>query len=116
MADEEKEEATVEEETSAIESPEDVFLNGDTNEEATCCGDEDDQEEIENGITDDDVLEPGLPRRSSLMKKDASRRPKRKKTVSFTSMDKKIATGKETYELLLFFFVPLGCTSSQGCH
>jgi hypothetical protein len=100
MADgDEKEEVILEEEEDEHEpldecAGEDVFVNGDGDEE-NCDAplreeEEEYEEEGQDGITD----ESGLPRRSSLMKRDASRRPKRKKTVSFSSMDKKIATGK----------------------
>ena len=97
MADDEKEE-TIAEENLAHESCGDVFLNGEANGDTACRAEdeeEEEEEEEENGISDN-LPESVLPRRSSLMKKDAaSRRPKRKKTVSFSSMDKKIATGKE---------------------
>ena len=97
MADDEKEE-TIGEENLALESCGDVFVNGEENGDAACRAEEEEEEEEEehqNGINDN-LPETVLPRRSSLMKKDAaSRRPKRKKTVSFSSMDKKIATGKE---------------------
>lgn len=100
MADDEKEE-TIAEENLALESAGDVFLNGDANGDAACPAEEngeeeeEEEDEDENGIIDS-LPESVLPRRSSLMKKDAaSRRPKRKKTVSFSSVDKKIATGKE---------------------
>lgn len=84
------------------EKPEDVFLNGDNN---VCDeeNEEEDDDEDEYGVCNSDTNLSGqvLPRRSSLMNKDGSRRPIRKKTVSFSSMptEKKIATGKENLKL-----------------
>lgn len=78
---------------------EDVFLNGDKNVCVDVCDKEDDDEDEDNAVFSSDTNLPDqvLPRRSSLMNKDGSRRPMRKKTVSFSSMptEKKIATGKE---------------------
>ena len=113
MADDEKEE-TIAEENIALEPSEDVFLNGEANGDATCRaedGEEEGEEEDQNGINDN---LPGsvLPRRSSLMKKDASKRPQRKKTVSFSSVDKKIATGKTSYYCCISCDA---CASSVRC-
>ena len=84
---------------------EEVILNGDNDvsvivrdeEDDGLLEDEDDDED-EYGVFSSDANLPDqvIPRRSSLMKKDCSRRPARKKTVSFSSMpkEKKIATGK----------------------
>lgn len=93
MADSEKE-GTIPEENYVAETSEDVFVNGEPNGDASCQADEEEDEEEEQPVSNDNSSGSVLPRRSSLMKKDAaSRRPQRKKTVSFTSMDKKIATG-----------------------
>ncbi|BFZ05127.1 hypothetical protein BsWGS_08166 [Bradybaena similaris] len=77
---------------------EDVFLNGDNNVCEEEENEEDDDDEDEYGVCNSDTNLPDqvLPRRSSLMNKDGSRRPIRKKTVSFSSMptEKKIATGR----------------------
>lgn len=96
MADDEKEEVVLEEENAEADVTGDVFLNGEANGDAACRADEDDEEEDEDhNAFCDNVSGSVLPRRSSLMKKDAAnKRPLRKKTVSFTSMDKKIATCK----------------------
>lgn len=93
MADEDKESAEPRE--LCTEKQEDVFLNGNENAEA----EEDDTSQVN---LDPNLPEQVLPRRSSLMNRDAaSRRPQaqqRKKTVSFSSMptERKIATGKKT--------------------
>ncbi|XP_046546164.1 LOW QUALITY PROTEIN: inactive phospholipase C-like protein 2 [Haliotis rubra] len=73
------------------EKPEDVFLNGDSNNKLEECEDQ-------NTECDSELPESVLPRRSSLMNKDAgNRRPQRKKTVSFSSMptERKIATAQD---------------------
>ncbi|PVD33909.1 hypothetical protein C0Q70_05171 [Pomacea canaliculata] len=97
MADDEKEEVVLEEENAEADVTGDVFLNGEANGDAACRADEDDEEEDEDhNAFCDNVSGSVLPRRSSLMKKDAAnKRPLRKKTVSFTSMDKKIATSQD---------------------
>ncbi|GFO50704.1 phosphoinositide phospholipase c [Plakobranchus ocellatus] len=83
---------------------EEVILNGDNSvsvivhdEEEELIEDDDDEED-EYGVfgTDSNLPDQVIPRRSSMMNKDRSRRPARKKTVSFSSMptEKKIATGR----------------------
>lgn len=126
MADDEKEE-TIVEENLALESCGDVFVNGEANGDTACRAEDEEEEEEEeeqNGISDN-LPESVLPRRSSLMKKDAaSRRPKRKKTVSFSSMDKKIATGKKcilsvnVYRHLcaVHTLCHSGCSVKNGCN
>ncbi|GFR75162.1 phospholipase C [Elysia marginata] len=84
---------------------EEVILNGDKNVSVIVRdGEEEDlleyEDEDEYGVfrssSDTNLPHQGIPRRSSMMNKDRSRRPARKKTVSFSSMptEKKIATGK----------------------
>ena len=91
MADEEKESAEPREQCT--EKQEDVFLNGDENTEL-----DDDTSQVN---LDPNLPDQVLPRRSSLMNRDAasrrSQQPQRKKTVSFSSMptERKIATGKK---------------------
>ena len=67
-----------------------VFLNGDS-EDGTKCESPYDVESMDTLSS-----EHTMPRKSSFMNKDGSRRTNRKKTVSFSSMptERKIATGK----------------------
>ena len=88
MADEELD-APPEKENSVLQV-EEVFINGDS-EDKTSSMDPSEQESM-----DTISVEPMLPRKSSFMSKDGSRRHgNRKKTVSFSSMptERKIATG-----------------------
>ena len=88
MADEEPHVRPEKENTSVLQV-EDVFINGDS-EDKTSSNDPGEQEHM-----DTINVEPMLPRKSSFMNKDGSRRHNRKKTVSFSSMptERKIATG-----------------------
>ena len=91
MADEELEAAPEKENSSALQV-EEVFINGDS-EDKISTNDHGEQESM-----DTISVEPLLPRKSSFMSKDGSRRHgNRKKTVSFSSMptERKIATGRK---------------------
>lgn len=73
-----------------IEKCSDVFLNGESENLDNIGEDEASLENEENSVSD-----KILPRKSSFMNKSGSRKPPRKKTVSFSSMptERKIATG-----------------------
>lgn len=88
MADEELD-APPEKENNSVLQVEEVFINGDS-EDKTSSNDPGEQESM-----DTISVEPMLPRKSSFMNKDGTRRHNRKKTVSFSSMptERKIATG-----------------------
>ncbi|KAL3841875.1 hypothetical protein ACJMK2_019970 [Sinanodonta woodiana] len=68
-----------------------VFVNGDSLEQNGVHGNTD-KENLDTLST-----EPTFPRKSSFMSKDGSRRPTRKKTVSFSSMptERKISTAQD---------------------
>lgn len=85
---------------------EDVFVNGNTDIM------EDDVKELDDAQTpteDNYSNEPTMPRKSSFMCKDGSRKPPRKKTVSFSSMptERKIATGRYFIRLLERIIIPV---------
>jgi hypothetical protein len=93
--------------------PEDVFVNGDADTSVA----EDNSQDAMDVTLPDQVL----PRKSSFMNKDGSRKPQgsRKKTVSFSSMpaERKIATG-EFVVCLLHHLEPFinNMTHSVCCH
>lgn len=76
----------------------DVFINGDSEDES--------KNESANDQESLDTLsfEKPIPRKSSFMNKDGTRRThNRKKTVSFSSMptERKIATGKNSRDIVI---------------
>ena len=81
--------ACPEKENISVLQVEEVFINGDS-EDKTSSNDPGEQEPM-----DSIIVQPMLPRKSSFMNKDGTRRHNRKKTVSFSSMptERKIATG-----------------------
>ena len=91
--------ANVKMEEVFLDGENDVPVNVQNGEEGEFL-EEDDEDEDEYGVfrssSDTNLPDQVIPRRSSMMNKDRSRRPARKKTVSFSSMpaEKKIATGK----------------------
>lgn len=97
MADEETKTSSEERNNCVLQS-EDVFVNGNS-----------DSESKTESVTDQESLDTvpldkTLPRKSSFMNKDGSRRNvNRKKTVSFSSMptERKIATGKSFFALTI---------------
>jgi hypothetical protein len=72
---------------------EDVFVNGGTD---IMDSDVKESDDVETPPEENHSNEPVMPRKSSFMCKDGSRKPPRKKTVSFSSMptERKIATGR----------------------
>ncbi|XP_076116625.1 inactive phospholipase C-like protein 2 [Mytilus galloprovincialis] len=75
-----------------IEKCSDVFLNG---ESENLDGTGDDSNSLEN--EENSISDKIMPRKSSFMNKTGSRKPPRKKTVSFSSMptERKIATAQD---------------------
>ncbi|KAK3768781.1 hypothetical protein RRG08_061240 [Elysia crispata] len=97
--------ANVKMEEVFLDGENDVPVNVQNGEEGEFL-EEDDEDEDEYGVfrssSDTNLPDQVIPRRSSMMNKDRSRRPARKKTVSFSSMpaEKKIATVTESVPLL----------------
>ncbi|KAL5007407.1 hypothetical protein ScPMuIL_016213 [Solemya velum] len=89
MAEDERKSSSESQEECITPKPDDVFVNGDSDEQPP---------EDEPQVSADTLL-PGqiLPRKSSFMNKDGSRNTQRKKTVSFSSMpaERKIATAQD---------------------
>ncbi|XP_078331805.1 inactive phospholipase C-like protein 2 [Crassostrea virginica] len=97
MADENMTSAVSPERSSKIS--EDVFVNGNTDimEE-----DGKDSDDTQTPTEENYSNEPTMPRKSSFMCKDGSRKPPRKKTVSFSSMptERKIATAQDCLQCM----------------
>ncbi|XP_060068281.1 inactive phospholipase C-like protein 2 [Ylistrum balloti] len=81
-------------ETNYAEKSEDVFVNGDTESEE---GAKVIEYETQTSQEETNVSGQVMPRKSSFMNRDGSRKPIRKKTVSFSSMptERKIATAQD---------------------
>lgn len=92
-----------------IEKCSDVFLNG---ESENLDGTGDDSNSLEN--EENSISDKIMPRKSSFMNKTGSRKPPRKKTVSFSSMptERKIATG--VYEMKDIHCINSNCHDYNG--
>lgn len=99
-----------------IEKCSDVFLNGESENLDNIGEDEASLENEENSVS-----EKILPRKSSFMNKNGSRKPPRKKTVSFSSMptERKIATGgyervdTKSAKFMQSFCIDLKCVTCE---
>ncbi|KAJ8299404.1 hypothetical protein KUTeg_023464 [Tegillarca granosa] len=93
MAEEEKTVSADISSGNCLQKTDDVFVNGESDDmDDNKDTDEDAQESLDNMALPEQIM----PRKSSFMCKDGSRKPgQRKKTVSFSSMptERKIATG-----------------------
>ncbi|XP_048779849.2 inactive phospholipase C-like protein 1 isoform X2 [Ostrea edulis] len=78
---------------------EDVFVNGGTD---IMDSDVKESDDVETPTEENHSNEPVMPRKSSFMCKDGSRKPPRKKTVSFSSMptERKIATAQDCLQCM----------------